>query len=68
LSGEEIRKTTLILSKQANQIIRVKTADRREWLKSKQQWYAIDSQGNEIMESFSDLEQWDKPEFQYSME
>jgi hypothetical protein len=46
--------------KQANQIIRVKTAVGREWLKSKQQ-YAIDKQGNEIMESFSDLEQWDKP-------
>lgn len=53
--------------KQANQLIRVKTADGREWLKSKQQWYSIDSQGNEIMESFSDLEQWDKPEFQYGM-
>jgi hypothetical protein len=53
--------------KQANQIIRIKTADGREWLKSKQQWIAIDSQGNEIMESFSDLEEWDKPVFQYGM-
>jgi hypothetical protein len=38
-----------------------------EWLKSKQQWIAIDSQGNKIMESFSDLEVWDKPVFQYGM-
>jgi hypothetical protein len=53
--------------KQANQIIRIKTADGKEWLKSKQQWIAIDSQGNEIMESFSDLEVWDKPVFQYGM-
>jgi hypothetical protein len=45
--------------KQANRLIRVKTADGRERLKSKQQWYAINSQGNEIMESFSDPEQWD---------
>jgi hypothetical protein len=53
--------------KYANQIIRVKTADGKEYLKSKQQWIAIDSQGNEIMESFTDLEEWDKPEFEYGM-
>jgi hypothetical protein len=53
--------------KQANQIIRIQTADKMEWLKSKQQWIAIDSQGNEIMESFSDLEEWDKPVFQFGM-
>jgi hypothetical protein len=53
--------------KQANQIIRVKTADGKEWLKSKQQWIAIDSQGNEIMESFTDLEEWDELEFEYGM-
>jgi hypothetical protein len=47
--------------KYANQIIRIKTADGKEYLKSKQQWIAIDSQGNEIMESFTDLEEWDKP-------
>jgi hypothetical protein len=28
--------------RQANQIIRIKTADGKEWLKSKQQWIAID--------------------------
>jgi hypothetical protein len=29
--------------KQANQIVRLKTSDGREWLASKQQWVAIDS-------------------------
>ena len=53
--------------KQANQIIRIKKADGREWLKSKQQWIAIVSQGNEIMESYADPEVWDKPNFQYGM-
>ena len=53
--------------KKANQIIRIKTADGREWLKSKQQCTAIDSQGNEIMESFADPEVWDKHEFEYGM-
>ena len=33
----------------------------------KTQWIVIDSQGNEVMESFSDLEVWDKPVFQYGM-
>ena len=31
-----------------------------ERLKSEQDWIAIDSQGNEIMESFTDLEVWDR--------
>jgi hypothetical protein len=53
--------------KQANQIIRIKTADGKEYLKTKQQWIAVDSQGNEIMESFTDLEEWDKPVFEYGM-
>ena len=53
--------------KHANQIIGIKTADGREWLKSKQQWTAIDGQGNEIMKSFADQEIWDKPIFQYGM-
>lgn len=53
--------------KQANQIIRIKTADGREWLASKQQWTAIDSQGNETMESFHNPEVWDKHEFEYGM-
>ena len=30
--------------KHANQIIRMKTADGKEWLKSKQQWTAVDGQ------------------------
>ena len=51
----------------ANQIIRIKTDDGKEWLKSKQKWITIDSQRNEVMESFSDLEVWDKPVFQYGM-
>lgn len=51
--------------KQANQIVRLKISDGREWLASKQQWIAIDSQGNETMESFHHLEIWDKPEFEY---
>jgi hypothetical protein len=38
-----------------------------ESLKSKQQWTAIDGQGNEIMKSFADPEIWDKPIFQYGM-
>jgi glutamyl-tRNA reductase len=33
--------------KHVNQIIRLKTADGKEWLKSKQQWIAIDNQGSE---------------------
>ena len=41
----------------------MKTADGKEWLKSKQQWIAVDSQGNEIMKAFTDLEVWDKPIF-----
>jgi hypothetical protein len=41
--------------KQANQIVRLKTSDGREWLASKQQWIAIDGQGNE------------QPEFEYGM-
>jgi phage repressor protein C with HTH and peptisase S24 domain len=53
--------------KQANQIVRFKTSDGKEWLASKQQWIAIDSQGNEITESFHNLEKWDKPEFEYGM-
>jgi hypothetical protein len=28
---------------------------------------AIDSRGNEIMESFQHLKVWDKPEFEYGM-
>jgi hypothetical protein len=51
--------------KQANQIVRLKSSDGREWLASKQQWIAIDSQGNEIMESFHNPEVWDKPDFKY---
>jgi hypothetical protein len=47
--------------------VRIKTADGKEWLKSKQQWIAIDGQGNEIMESFPDLEVWDKPDFEYGL-
>ena len=53
--------------KQANRIIRIKTADGKEWLKSKQKWIGIDSQSNEVMESFSDLEVRDNPVFQYGM-
>ncbi len=59
--------TALTRVRKANQIIRLRTADGKEWLKSKQQWIAIDSQGNEIMESFNDLEVWDKPVFKYGM-
>jgi hypothetical protein len=51
--------------KQANQIVRIKTADGKEWLKSKQQWIAIGGQGNEIMESFPDLEGWDNKLYCY---
>lgn len=53
--------------KQANQIVRLKTSDGKEWLTSKQQWIAVDSQGNEIMESYHNLEIWDKPVFEYGM-
>ena len=53
--------------KHANQIIRMKTADGKEWLKSKQQWIAVDSQGNEIMKAFNDLEVWEEPIFEYGM-
>jgi hypothetical protein len=45
----------------------MKTADGKEWLKSKQQWIAVDSQGNEIMKAFTDQEVWDKPIFEYGM-
>jgi hypothetical protein len=53
--------------KHANQIIRMKTADGKEWLKSKQQWIAVDSQGNVIMKAYTDLEVWDKPIFEYGI-
>jgi hypothetical protein len=39
--------------KQANQIDRFKTSDGKEWLASKQQWIAIDSQGNGISQSLN---------------
>ena len=45
----------------------MKTADGKEWLKSKQHWIAVDSQGNELMKAFTDLEVWDKPIFEYGM-
>jgi hypothetical protein len=53
--------------KHANQIIRIQTADNKEWLASRQQWTAVDSQGNEITKSFNDPEVWDKPVFNYGM-
>jgi hypothetical protein len=39
----------------------------KEWLASKQQWIAIDSQGNEVIESFITWGIWDRPEFKYGM-
>jgi hypothetical protein len=59
--------TAMTMVRKANQIIRLRTADGKEWLKSKQLCIAIDSQGNEIMESFTDLEVRDKPVFKYGM-
>jgi hypothetical protein len=49
------------------QLIRVKTPDNREWVKSKQEWIGLDSAGNEVDESFTDPEIWDKPIFKYKM-
>jgi hypothetical protein len=49
------------------QLIRVKTLDDREWIKSRQQWVGLDSLGNEVGETFTDPEVWDKPEFKREM-
>jgi hypothetical protein len=49
------------------QLIRVKTPDDREWVKSRQQWVGLDSLGNEVEETFTDPEVWDKPDFKREM-
>jgi hypothetical protein len=48
---------------QVIQLIRVKTADDREWVKSRQQWIGLDSLGNEVDMTFTDAEAWDRPDF-----
>lgn len=49
------------------QLIRVKTPDDKEWVKSRQQWIGLDQLGNELEETFTDPEVWDKPSFKHEM-
>lgn len=54
--------------KHTNQIIRVKTSDAKEWLKSRKEWIGIDNQGNELTETHYDDKLWDNRQvFQYGM-
>ena len=48
---------------QVFQLIRVKSADDREWVKSRQQWTGLDTLGNEVETTFTDPEVWDRPDF-----
>lgn len=48
------------------QLIRVKTADDMEWLKSRQEWIGLDSLANEVEITFTDPEAWDRPDFKRS--
>jgi hypothetical protein len=52
---------------QVIQLVRVKTSDYREWIKSLQQWTGIDQLGNEIETTFTAPEVWDKPDFKREM-
>jgi hypothetical protein len=47
------------------QIIRLKTADGREWLLSRQMWTGLDRLGNELPQAMDDKESWWKPVFIY---
>ena len=45
--------------KHVNSIIRVRTMDGKEWLKSRQMWYGLDQAGNQIAQSMDDKEMYD---------
>jgi len=45
--------------KYVNSIIRVRTPDSREWVKTRQQWYGLDVAGNPINISMDDKEMYD---------
>ena len=45
--------------KHTNSIIRIKTMDGKEWIKSRQMWYGLDQAGNEIGQSMDDKELYD---------
>jgi hypothetical protein len=48
---------------QVIQLVRVKTPDDKEWIKSRQRWTGLDQLGNEVEITFTDPEVWDKPDF-----
>lgn len=52
---------------QVIQLVRVKTSDDREWIKSLQQWTGLDQLGNEVETTFTAPEVWDKPDFNREM-